>query len=201
MELRGAFSATLPAGSRSVEKDPAQATGQSGMPGNPRNWVYKSKHPASRVSQASKALWCGREDSNFHGLPRYHLKVVRLPIPPRPHHGFEAPHIANPRRLNKGHLSAWPFRMRQESSHKEQNRRSANFPEHISALGARGTNRGRPRRQARNDGRPEGAGKPNERGGRQGRETPETLSRKPGIEVPTRPVRHRGQTRPRPHFR
>ena len=29
--------------------------------------------------------WCGREDSNLHGLPRYHLKVVRLPIPPRPH--------------------------------------------------------------------------------------------------------------------
>ncbi len=24
--------------------------------------------------------WCGREDSNFHGLPRYHLKVVRLPF-------------------------------------------------------------------------------------------------------------------------
>jgi hypothetical protein len=26
--------------------------------------------------------WCGQEDSNLHGLPRYHLKVVRLPIPP-----------------------------------------------------------------------------------------------------------------------
>ena len=29
--------------------------------------------------------WCGREDSNFHASRRYHLKVVRLPIPPRPH--------------------------------------------------------------------------------------------------------------------
>ena len=28
--------------------------------------------------------WCGQEDSNLHGSPRYHLKVVRLPIPPWP---------------------------------------------------------------------------------------------------------------------
>ena len=27
--------------------------------------------------------WCDREDSNFHASRRYHLKVVRLPIPPR----------------------------------------------------------------------------------------------------------------------
>jgi hypothetical protein len=33
---------------------------------------------------ASKT-WCGRKDSNLHEFPRYHLKVVRLPIPPRPH--------------------------------------------------------------------------------------------------------------------
>ena len=26
--------------------------------------------------------WCPGGDSNPHGLPRYHLKVVRLPIPP-----------------------------------------------------------------------------------------------------------------------
>ena len=26
--------------------------------------------------------WCPREDSNLHGFRRYHLKVVRLPIPP-----------------------------------------------------------------------------------------------------------------------
>jgi hypothetical protein len=33
----------------------------------------------------SEKDWCGREDSNLHGLPRCHLKAVRLPIPPRPH--------------------------------------------------------------------------------------------------------------------
>src|SRR5690242_231201 len=31
---------------------------------------------------------CGEEDSNFHGLPRYHLKVVRLPVSPSPHKGI-----------------------------------------------------------------------------------------------------------------
>ena len=30
-------------------------------------------------------LWCGREDLNLHPLQDYHLKVARLPIPPRPH--------------------------------------------------------------------------------------------------------------------
>jgi hypothetical protein len=29
-------------------------------------------------------VWCGQEDSNLHGVTRYHLKVVRLPIPPWP---------------------------------------------------------------------------------------------------------------------
>lgn len=28
--------------------------------------------------------WCGREDSNFHGLPHSDLNAARLPIPPRP---------------------------------------------------------------------------------------------------------------------
>src|SRR5262249_36759412 len=31
--------------------------------------------------------WCPREDSNLHACRRYHLKVVRLPIPP-PGQGF-----------------------------------------------------------------------------------------------------------------
>src|SRR3954454_10349098 len=31
------------------------------------------------------AVWCGREDSNFHGLPHSDLNAARLPIPPRPH--------------------------------------------------------------------------------------------------------------------
>ena len=30
------------------------------------------------------STWCGREDLNLHELPHYHLKVARLPIPPRP---------------------------------------------------------------------------------------------------------------------
>src|SRR5215470_5956602 len=29
--------------------------------------------------------WCGREDSNFHGLPHSDLNAARLPVPPRPH--------------------------------------------------------------------------------------------------------------------
>ncbi len=31
--------------------------------------------------------WCGREDSNLHALRRQPLKLVRLPIPPRPRAG------------------------------------------------------------------------------------------------------------------
>src|SRR6185369_1988670 len=37
----------------------------------------KSPHDAGFV-----LLWCPRGDSNPHTLRRYHLKVVRLPIPP-----------------------------------------------------------------------------------------------------------------------
>lgn len=42
-----------------------------------------------RISAASQpeAEWCGREDSNFHGLPHSDLNAARLPIPPRPHRG------------------------------------------------------------------------------------------------------------------
>lgn len=46
-------------------------------PGNLPDRRPKSKNPIF-------SYWCGREDSNLHGLPRYPLKVVRLPIPPRP---------------------------------------------------------------------------------------------------------------------
>ena len=46
-------------------------------------------------------VWCGREDSNLHALRRYHLKVVRLPIPPRPHAGRTTAHIANSPGANK----------------------------------------------------------------------------------------------------
>ena len=37
------------------------------------------------ISTAKKSRWCGREDSNFHGLPHSDLNAARLPIPPRPH--------------------------------------------------------------------------------------------------------------------
>ena len=32
--------------------------------------------------RAAAKMWCPRGDSNPHDLSRYHLKVVRLPIPP-----------------------------------------------------------------------------------------------------------------------
>jgi hypothetical protein len=34
------------------------------------------KRPALKENK----IWCGQEDSNLHGSPRYHLKVVRLPF-------------------------------------------------------------------------------------------------------------------------
>ena len=59
------------------------------------------RQPASRTADQYRALeeispagglagprgsvrWCGREDSNFHGLPHSDLNAARLPIPPRP---------------------------------------------------------------------------------------------------------------------
>ena len=36
-----------------------------------------------RRMELSRLLRCAREDLNLHGLPRYHLKVVRLPVSPR----------------------------------------------------------------------------------------------------------------------
>ena len=36
-----------------------------------------------RRMEHSRLLRCAREDLNLHGLPRYHLKVVRLPVSPR----------------------------------------------------------------------------------------------------------------------
>ncbi len=48
----------------------------------------RRKCTLSRLANRPKTRpedWCGREDSNLHEFPRYHLKVVRLPIPPRPH--------------------------------------------------------------------------------------------------------------------
>ena len=42
----------------------------------------------TRVSK-DEGFWCGREDSNFHGLYAHSdLNAARLPIPPRPHKTF-----------------------------------------------------------------------------------------------------------------
>ena len=45
-------------------------------------YKYKWLHRCSHFY-----VWCRRRDSNSNGFPRYHLKVVRLPIPPRPQAG------------------------------------------------------------------------------------------------------------------
>src|SRR5690606_6332974 len=46
----------------------------------------KSKtHRSGDYSSSLVWPWCGREDSNFHGLPHSDLNAARLPIPPRPH--------------------------------------------------------------------------------------------------------------------
>jgi hypothetical protein len=36
----------------------------------------------------SYLLWCGRRDSNSHGLPHWNLNPARIPISPRPHTFF-----------------------------------------------------------------------------------------------------------------
>src|SRR3546814_18270005 len=37
---------------------------------------------ARKATRTARMCWCPRGDSNPHDLSRYHLKVVRLPIPP-----------------------------------------------------------------------------------------------------------------------
>ena len=37
------------------------------------------------IRTVSRAEWCARQDLNLHALRHYHLKVARLPIPPRAH--------------------------------------------------------------------------------------------------------------------
>ena len=43
-------------------------------------------HPVG--SQGPSQIWCARQDLNLHALRHYHLKVARLPIPPRAHVAF-----------------------------------------------------------------------------------------------------------------
>ena len=47
--------------------------------------IRRSAGPGGPVASLPGAIWCGREDSNLHALRRQPLKLVRLPIPPRPH--------------------------------------------------------------------------------------------------------------------
>ncbi len=44
--------------------------------------VNERSEPTELIIHGS--YWCGREDLNLHPLQDYHLKVARLPIPPRP---------------------------------------------------------------------------------------------------------------------
>src|SRR5215475_6784228 len=46
---------------------------------------------ARAVAGRALSSWCGREDSNFHGLPHSDLNAARLPVPPRPHACNSAP--------------------------------------------------------------------------------------------------------------
>jgi hypothetical protein len=55
---------------------------ESSHPSITRVWLAvvqfenSSWHRATaRYQEDPQTNWCGREDSNFHGLPRYHLKV------------------------------------------------------------------------------------------------------------------------------
>jgi hypothetical protein len=41
-----------------------------------------SIHGHKKTRRGGFLCWCPKEDSNLHDLRRYHLKVVRLPIPP-----------------------------------------------------------------------------------------------------------------------
>lgn len=52
--------------------------------------------PEGQISISGETVWCGREDSNFHGLPHSDLNAARLPIPPRPHSGLPGQQSAGP---------------------------------------------------------------------------------------------------------
>src|ERR1700759_5344970 len=58
---------------------PCYADGFAGHPASPPTHL-----PRILRSPEAEAGWCGREDSNFHGLPHSDLNAARLPVPPRP---------------------------------------------------------------------------------------------------------------------
>ena len=64
--------------------------------------------------------WCGREDSNFHGLLTHSdLNAARLPIPPRPHARCRVYVTAS--RLNQALLPGIPEQ--RHSAHHSRHRR------------------------------------------------------------------------------
>ena len=59
------------------------------------------------LSQSSK--WCARQDLNLHALRHYHLKVARLPIPPRAQPGMNETTSLKLRKLFSLFLQRLPF--------------------------------------------------------------------------------------------
>ena len=102
--MRGLAAVVLDKPSPKVRRDPDVALGrvllafeevdvvQRRPPGEQPCYAKASKgillrhdHPIQILrSPQGEAGWCGREDSNFHGLPHSDLNAARLPIPPRP---------------------------------------------------------------------------------------------------------------------
>ena len=72
-----------------------RAEGLSARPG--QSQIAGPKPPIGRRMSMPLYLatgeWCGREDSNFHGLPHSDLNAARLPVPPRPRKC--GPHVTN----------------------------------------------------------------------------------------------------------
>lgn len=52
---------------------------------NGKDFSNLHRPPLFLINREINCRWCGREDSNFHGLPHSDLNAARLPIPPRPH--------------------------------------------------------------------------------------------------------------------
>ena len=59
------------------------------QPGDPAN-RESGPGPRRRHGPGSALLWCGRKDSNLHGVTHWNLNPARLPVPPRPHMQLES---------------------------------------------------------------------------------------------------------------
>jgi hypothetical protein len=58
---------------------------KEGSQTNQKDPNNRGRDEADALTEQLRTLWCGREDLNLHPLQDYHLKVARVPIPPRPH--------------------------------------------------------------------------------------------------------------------